>query len=596
MTVSAVMILIFMSWLIQRLILTPLAQINRAIMQAEHQDNFYLPILPDNEIGFLGTTFDRVFKQLKTYKNRELEIAERKYIEIAKRYKLATSAAKIWVWDWQIEADIFLLETEMKEWLGYTNMEFSSSLSAWSKYIYIDDQVIFLRLLQDHLDGKTSEFSCEHRLVKADGAFHWFLSRGKALQHDGGKAFRAIGTITDIAERKQAEAELKQTNEELIRANRLKNDFLATMSHELRTPLNVIIGMTEGLQEKVFGDLNENQITALETIGKSSAHLLYLINDILDIAKIESGQLELNFATTDIAKLCQSSLAFIKLQALEKWIKLEIKLPPELPNLLIDERRIFQVLINLLDNAVKFTPSGGRITLEVSSKTHSSGQNYLRIAIIDTGIGIAPENINKLFQPFSQIDSSLNRKYQGTGLGLALVKKIVEAHGGEIHLTSEVGISTCFMIDLPGLVYCSLAVPLETHVIPRSEIGKSETVISPLILLVEENEANISTISSYLKAKGYQLLLAKNAQEGIGLAHSQPPNLILMDISIPEIDGIETIQNIRRDPSLVNIPIIALTTLAMTSDRELCLAAGANDYLSKPVKMKQLVTTIQQLL
>jgi PAS domain S-box-containing protein len=424
----------------------------------------------------------------------------------------------------------------------------------------------------------------------------------------------------ELQERQQAQQELTErnqqlgiSNEELARATRLKDEFLANMSHELRTPLNAILGMTEGLQDAVFGNVNEAQIKALQTIEKSGSHLLSLINDILDLAKIESGKIELERTPVSINYLCQSSLAFIKQQALQKHIHLEIKQSLNLPDLLIDERRIRQVLINLLNNAVKFTPEGGNITLEVSHKMgnvdHNLGeqispisppdllsQNYLEIAVIDTGIGISPADIKKLFQPFMQIDSALNRQYQGTGLGLALVKRIVELHGGQINLTSEVGQGSCFTIKLPCTTAVSAATELTESSSPIMEPNQSNQTNSPLILLAEDNEANVITVSSYLGAKGYRIINAKNGQEAIDFAKLHQPNLILMDIQMPGMDGLEAMREIRRDPELVNLPIIALTALAMSGDRERCLAAGANYYLTKPVKLKQLATNIKEIL
>ncbi|MGM3307071.1 PAS domain S-box protein [Anabaena sp. WFMT] len=416
--------------------------------------------------------------------------------------------------------------------------------------------------------------------------------------------------VTDISQRKLAEEQLHQTNKqlaafnhELARATRLKDEFLANMSHELRTPLNAILGISEALLDEVLGTINEKQRRGLQTIERSGNHLLELINDILDLSKIEAGQLELHYTQIAISPLCQSSLSFIKQQAFQKHIQLEVKIQPNLPNLLLDERRIRQVLINLLNNAVKFTPEGGQITLEVTHQQlapeveMTSLQNSIQIAVIDTGIGIAAENLDKLFQPFIQIDSSLNRQYAGTGLGLALVKRIVEIHGGRVGVSSEIGVGSRFTFDLPcGHVSESSQESVQQISFDVDSTANDTPQESPLILLAEDNEANIFTISNYLEAKGYRIILAKNGQQAIALTKEQTPNLILMDIQMPGIDGMEAIKLIRVEPKLANIPIIALTALAMPGDQEKCLAAGADYYLTKPVILKQLVNIMQQLL
>jgi PAS domain S-box-containing protein len=453
----------------------------------------------------------------------------------------------------------------------------------------------------------------------------------------------------ELRERQQAQQELTRrnqqlaiSNEELARATRLKDEFLANMSHELRTPLNAILGMAEGLQEGVFGTLVPEQLRALRTIERSGSHLLELINDILDVAKIEAGQLELDLAPTAVMPLCRSSLAFIKQQALKKGVRLEVKLPPELPDLLIDERRARQVLINLLNNAVKFTPSGGCVTLEIGRPSvrapleppplqgitkvrvyrspleqelglplpeeNRSGGEYVPISIIDTGIGIPPEYLDKLFQPFIQIDSSLNRQYTGTGLGLALVKRLVELHGGQVRVTSQPGSGSRFTIELP-IVTASLPTRTRSNARPEPEApeaGEPEFEIEaaagdgklahPTVLLAEDNDANVMTISAYLQARGYRVLVAGNGREAVTLNRSACPDLILMDIQMPEMDGLEAIRRIHGHAGRNAPPIVALTALAMPEDRERCLNAGADAYLSKPVKLKELAIEIDRLL
>ncbi len=394
--------------------------------------------------------------------------------------------------------------------------------------------------------------------------------------------------------------QLANMNQELAQATRLKDEFLATMSHELRTPLNAILGMTEGLQDEILGSVTEPQRLALTTIERSGHHLLALINDILDLSTIESGQIQLHCAPTDLVALCQTSLNLIEPQAHKKQIQCELKYPADVPLALIDERRICQVLVNLLENAVKFTGPQGHITVEIRvldlPPERAKTQSRLQVAVKDTGIGIAAANVQSLFQPFVQIDSALNRHYEGTGLGLALVKRIVVLHGGQIRVTSELGVGSCFIIDLPWTTLSSPTPPqpMQTAAPNKRDLPNQGAV--PVILLVEDNVANSATISHYLQAKGTRVLVAKTGQEALSLVQAEPPDLILMDIQLPEMDGLEAIRQIRRLPHGVDMPIIALTALAMATDRERCLAAGANDYLSKPVKLKQLLAIIQQLL
>jgi signal transduction histidine kinase/ActR/RegA family two-component response regulator/PAS domain-containing protein len=447
---------------------------------------------------------------------------------------------------------------------------------------------------------------------------HWEQSEIDFAQHIANQLAIAIyqanlfeSVQKELAAKIQIEAKLTESNqqlaisnEQLAHATHLKDEFLANMSHELRTPLNAILGMSEALQEQVFGIINEKQERALNTISSSGSHLLELINDILDVAKIESGKIEMNYTLTSVNEVCESSLLFIKHQASQKGIQIESQISSYLPELMLDERRIRQVLINLLNNAIKFTPEGGKISLQVTGRqtlTTTTKHDYIQFVVIDNGIGINEQDLSKLFQPFVQIDSALNRQYAGTGLGLTMVKRIVEMHGGKIEVSSEIGVGSCFLFTLP---YHKPSFPkkFSPQILASSELNKPPEITKqiaqrlPLILLAEDNEANMMTMSRYLKAKGYRMLLAKNGREAIDLTTSKIPDLILMDIQMPEMDGLEAIKQLRGFPQLAHIPIIALTALAMPGDREKCLEAGANEYLTKPIKLTQLTSSIQKIL
>ncbi|MBX2865773.1 MAG: response regulator [Leptolyngbyaceae cyanobacterium MAG.088] len=414
----------------------------------------------------------------------------------------------------------------------------------------------------------------------------------------------------------QRTAELKTAKQKAEKANHSKSEFLANMSHELRTPLNTILGMSEALQESLFGPINDKQLMSLQTVERSGKHLLALINDILDLSKIEARQVALEWTPTEINRLFESSLAFVKQQAYKKRIQIETTVMPDLPTLMLDERRIRQVLINLLDNAVKFTPEGGKVTFEARFQSTSPGpQNnfvqisppgsvsppsshgYLYFTVADTGIGIAPEYLDKLFRPFVQVDSALNRSYGGTGLGLSLVKHILDLHGGQVFATSTLGLGSCFTIVLP----CHLATfPASTRDAPTNSrrllVNASGQALFPCVLIVEDNEANIETLASYLRSKSYHLLIARDGHEAVALTQSENPDLILMDIQLPGMDGLAAIRKLRTLQEFESLPIIALTALAMQGDRDRCLEAGATDYFSKPFKLKKLEERMQQLL
>ncbi|MEB3288845.1 MAG: PAS domain S-box protein [Leptolyngbya sp.] len=447
----------------------------------------------------------------------------------------------------------------------------------------------------------------EYRIIHKDGSWRWHTSSAFPQVNERGEVIAFMGFGYDTTERKIADLKQQELNQALIKANRLKDEFLAMMSHELRTPLNSILGMAESLKENIFGDINTRQEKAIQTIERSGDHLLSLINDILDMAKIEAGKVTLDRQPVIILSLCESSLVLVDAQARKKNIQLNLALPPHLPKLYVDESRIRQVLLNLLNNAVKFTPDHGQVTLGVIYPVASEDQSQpqLRLTVQDTGIGISAEDMERLFQPFVQIDSTLSRQHEGTGLGLVLVKKIVDLHGGTVSLTSEVGVGSCFMVDLPIASPDQDTAPLPSDIQtppraiipaqPRAMMTNRPDRKPPRILIAEDNSANALTMKNYLEAKGYHLLTATTGEEALHIVNTETPDVVVMDIQMPNLNGIDAIVAIRANPQFQDLPIIVLTALVMEEEREKCLMAGANEYLRKPVRLRTLWETIEHL-
>lgn len=388
--------------------------------------------------------------------------------------------------------------------------------------------------------------------------------------------------------------ELSIANAELSRAVHAKDEFLANMSHELRTPLNAILGLSESLQEYTYGPINEKQLQILGMIESSGRHLLSLINDILDLSKIESGQMELSLDSVTIEMLCQSSLQLIKQQARKKHLEVLYQSTTNKKTMWADVRRMKQILVNLLSNAVKFTPSGGKIGLDV--EINAAGDT-ITFTVWDTGIGISNDHMDKLFKPFVQIDSSLAREHEGTGLGLALVARLSEMHGGSVGVESVLNKGSRFVITLP-LIQKEADDVVSEQSKNQEEIVATTTKVSSvqgqkLIVLAEDNESTIQVFTDFLKNKGYNVVVARNGYEAIERVREEHPDLVLMDIQMPAMDGLEATRRIRADTSLSHLPIIALTALAMPGDRERCLKVGADEYMSKPVNLRDMVRLIE---
>ena len=387
------------------------------------------------------------------------------------------------------------------------------------------------------------------------------------------------------------ERRLREQNDALLKAGRLKDEFLSGMSHELRTPLNAVIGMSESLKEGTYGDLSDDQTGAVSLIESSGQHLLSLINDILDLSRIEADKFDLEVGDTDVHGVCRAAMALVRSLAHKKHITLQLSIDPEAESVRADERRLKQVLVNLLTNAVKFTHDGGSARLTVTAE---AAAERLVFAVSDTGIGIAAADLPRLFQPFSQLDSALNRRHTGTGLGLALTKRMVELHGGFVDVVSTPGQGSTFSVVLPWTPAVSRVVPTAPDA-PELPAGVAPAGARRL-LLVDDNPGNQRVVADFLRARGFDVEQATSADEALAAARARRPLVVLMDVQMPTVDGLTATRQLRADPELCTLPVIALTSLAMKGDRERCLEAGMDDYLSKPVKLTELLATIERRL
>ena len=481
--------------------------------------------------------------------------------------------------------------------------------------VHPDDRPRHVEFRRALLATPGSRQRLEFRVRRKDGHYTWIEVAAVNLLHD--PVVRGVlSNSRDVSARKRTEEELSQLNAELEqrvaertaelsranaaleRASRAKDEFLAAMSHELRTPLNAVLGLSEALDEGVYGPLHDKQHRALRRIDESGRHLLSLISDILDLSKIEAGRMPLALADVAVDDVCRASIRMVQEAAHRKSQRVALAVDVGFATLRADERRLTQILVNLLSNAVKFTPDGGALGLRVNV---DEANDAVRFSVWDTGIGIGIEEQARLFQPFVQLDSSLARRHVGAGLGLSLVRKLVDLRGGSVALESAAGQGARFMVTLPraraGSATPSRQTPARGMPRLRSDDLAPDTAgaAGPLrVLLADDDEVNVATFSDYLEARGYAVTVARNGREALARARETRPEVVIMDVQMPVMDGLSAIRALRADPapSLADVPVIAVTALAMAGDRERCLSAGADEYLTKPVSLRALERVI----
>jgi signal transduction histidine kinase/DNA-binding response OmpR family regulator len=385
-------------------------------------------------------------------------------------------------------------------------------------------------------------------------------------------------------------ANLNRMNEELGRlyhqleaANRHKSEFLASMSHELRTPLNAVIGFSEVLLERLFGDLTAKQEEYLRDILDSGRHLLSLINDILDLSKVEAGKMELELGSFSLREALENGLTMVRERANRHGIALSLDVDPAIDVIEADERKVKQVVFNLLSNAVKFTPDGGQVGIRAAL---SDGEG--RITVWDTGIGIAPEDQEQLFQEFQQVGGMSGEKREGTGLGLALAKKFVELHGGRILVESEVGHGSRFTFTLP------IRLAPQPHLTPAlaepATAGPERD--GPVALVVEDDAQSAELLRLYLEGAGCRVEMARDGEEGFDKARQLHPALLTLDLLLPKVDGWDLLVRLKEEPATHEIPVVIVS---IVNQRGKGFALGAADYLVKPVSREELRNTLRRI-
>jgi PAS domain S-box-containing protein len=608
--------------------------------------------------------------ELEGYRGSDTEISEWHRTEEAlalerKRLESVIEGTNAGTWEWNIQTGEVTLNERWAEIAGYRLEELEpTTIGTWTGLAHPEDLEESNRLIEAHCEGRSEAYDFECRMRHRSGEWIWVHDRGKVVEWDAdGKPLRMAGTHTDIHARRQSQEELRKSRDVAEAATRTKGEFLSMMSHEIRTPLNGIVGMCGLLAET---ELRPEQAEYARVIGTSAETLMAIVNDVLDFSKMEAGKQEIVREAFDLRQTLEEVVDLVSLRAGEKGLEVALQYAPGLPSGYFgDPGRIRQVALNLVNNGIKFTDAG-QVAVEVRVAAGAGEADTVRIAVRDTGIGIAADKMGELFSVFTQLDASSTRRHGGSGLGLAISRRFARLMGGDVTVESQEGRGSAFTLTLPlernpaevregpegfggvrvevmgerelsrGIVaeWCrhwgmeveeksgelregvrlrmeggnweaTVALPVRPRAVrtalesglavggPPSAEPKQEEPVHADVLVVEDNPVNQRIATALLERIGCRVELATNGREALERVAKHRYDLILMDCQMPGMDGYEATARIRQSPPpMGRIPIVALTASALSGDRERCLSAGMDGYLTKPVRAADLRRTV----